>query len=288
VDEKGYVHQFTPLGEKYEHPTFEPYFHQHEAMTSKGAITWTINKLGGEAYHFKFVAAPGYSKEIKPFVVPDLKSKAKPSVKIQTPDYQVKSLFGYEWITFIDHKEVVLDNMPLFDRLCKFIANKDRNESTMKDLSLYARRLTDKNDLFAKHSHEWYDIPHEHMVWYVQAAFYADIENEITAMLHFRRKFRKQVTLHQKLKDSITCKDTTISDRIKDVADAAVTASTQTLRSVSALGRVTGATLAADYVLQSSRALDWGGVWTDGVQATSYTKAPDEKLDPRAAIKGLT
>jgi len=250
VDENGYVHQYTPLGEKYEHPTFEPYFHQHEAKTSKGVITWTTNKLGGEAYHVKFVAAPGYHKEVKPMALPDLKAKANPVIKIETPDYQIKSVFGYEWITFKDNKSVVLDNMPLYDRLCKFIANKDRNESTMKDLSLYARRLTDKNDLFAKHSHEWYDIPHEHMVWYVQAAFYADIENEIAAMIHFRRKFRKEVSMHQQLKEAITARDTTISDRIYDAKDAVVTASAQTLRSVSNLGQVTSNMLGGHVVLK--------------------------------------
>jgi hypothetical protein len=87
VDENGYVNQFTPLGEKYEHPTFEPYFHQHEAKTTKGVITWTMHKLGGEAYHIKFVAAPGYHKEVSDMPMPNLNTKAKPVIEIEIRDY---------------------------------------------------------------------------------------------------------------------------------------------------------------------------------------------------------
>jgi len=286
VDEYGYVHQISPLGETYSHPSMEPYFHQYEANTSKGVIAWTANKMAGDTYHLKFVACPGYdSTKVKPFALPKYGEKADPVIKVTAPDYKIKSVFGYEWITYNDHADVVLDNIALYDKLCKFIAGKDRTETTLKDLSLFCRRLIDKNDLFAKHSGEYFEIPHEHMIWYILAAFYQGIENENRAMLHYRRKHRKEVKLHQSLKEDITAKDSTISDTFKDVTDAAVTASTQTLKFMGAIGDSCGATLAKDIVLNGASRVVLEMMQSDEMPGTYHYK--DKDKGPKVLVKGL-
>jgi len=206
--------------EGYTHRNVEPFFHQDSVQTSYGPIAWTRNKLAGDTYLLEFVAAPGLSKA--PRALPTLKSlKEKGAVTISGNDtYKVRQFWNTTWVEYQSTEgPIVLEDVELFDILRRYVAGRDRNASELKNLTLLARRLVDKRDIFAKHS-AVHDIPAEMLMTYVNAAYHADVEAEINTMLSFRARHRAALDMHAKLMAAPDAYDDSWATKIAAVNNA--------------------------------------------------------------------
>jgi ABC-type multidrug transport system fused ATPase/permease subunit len=244
VDSRGFVTQTTPEGESYCHPTVEPYFHQFEARTSKGIIAWTVNKLSSDVYQLRFVGCPGFQPKypVGPLRLPQVQQEPASEIVIDGSMYETRGIFGYKWLVHKGDRKIVLDDIQLYDDLCRYIEGRERNETTLKDLTHYCRRLTDKKDLFAKHSDNYHHIPRHMAVWYVQAAFYEGIQNECDAMLTMRRAHKEALGLHNRLRNNLTDMDENMFGKICKTADSIKRTTYDTANVVKSLSDSTGVT----------------------------------------------
>jgi hypothetical protein len=184
VDRRGNVTQVNvDTGEKYTHPSLEPFFHQDTAKTPVGGVTWTIKKLGGDTYEFTFVRCPI-----------EMAAEWKPLSKLVTQhgnitvvnDVTVHKFFGWSWYTKTNHGSCVdLVDVELVDKLRKYIAGKPRTARNWENLSNHARRNTQKYDVISLHGGGAHMIPAGQLVDYVNAAFYMDAKHELESAISF-------------------------------------------------------------------------------------------------------
>jgi len=223
MSDEGVVYQTTPLGETYVHPTAEPYFTRDDAITTKGVIGWTKQKLSGDSYLIRFNACYGYpEKKSAVLPTPGPQKIHKPKVVYNSYKFERKKIFGVEWISHAGDQEIELHDLEFLNILRNRIAGKERSAATKQNLQLYARRLTDPFDLISKNEKRCFKIPVELVQWYVECAFYYDIKQEISAMIQNRRINRNQVSLHTKLLEDLHHGESTVLDTLNDVTDVLV------------------------------------------------------------------
>jgi len=189
VDSDGIVTQTNPLtGFKYSHRSLEPLFHVDSCRIFDGKVglAWDINKLAGDNYHIKFVLCDPSkcTKVVDPY---ELVKKDR-EVYIRG-DVTVYRCLKFEWYVYHGpDKQVLLEDVDLYDRLRRLIAGKERTPRAKSDLMAMIRRLANKNDIISIHQGFTHDVPPELMTDYVNAAFYADVKHELEVALMYHRE----------------------------------------------------------------------------------------------------
>jgi hypothetical protein len=220
---------------------------QQEALSEKGIIAWTRNKLYGDTYVITFVACPGFKPKypIAGLNEPSIDKVTKAKIIKRGGIYETRELFGYQWMVNIENPQVIIEDVEFFEELRNYISMAARTVQKKQDLIHYARRLTDKNDIFAKHADKYYKIPVHMRAWYVEAAFYEDIAAENDAMITFRRANLTQIALHNKLTADLSHKADTTSAKIARNFNAIKNTANDISASVGHVASLTG----VDYIL---------------------------------------
>jgi len=188
VDMNGMVTQENVrTGERYSHPTCEPFFHQSTALTSYGGITWDTRQAGPDSYVLRFVACPDHLCE--KFRTLGQLASADASIVV-VDDVKVHSFLGYKWYTKGSGKsEVRLTDPDLLEKLRRYIAGRKRTPEKKEDLMNFCRRNCNKEDVISVHAGYWHKVPAEQMTDYVNMAFYMDIEHELESAIYFEKKY---------------------------------------------------------------------------------------------------
>jgi len=194
VDSDGTVHQTNPLtGMTYSHKSMEPLFHADSCrlFNSTVGLAWDINRLAGDNYHVKFVLCdPRRCAKVED---PWKLIKTDRNVVIKG-DVTVYRVLGYEWYVYNSNNgEVVLEDVELYDRLRRTIAGKERTPRARGDLMAMCRRLANKNDIISIHQGFAHEVPPQMMTYYVQAAFYHDVTDELEIAIRYHRENKKAV-----------------------------------------------------------------------------------------------
>jgi len=194
VDDDGIATQVNPVtGHSYSHRSLEPLFHTDSCRLFGGKIglAWDINRLAGDNYHIKFVLC-GVEKANNILDPWELIKKDR-EVFIRG-DVTVYRCLGFEWYVYhSEDKQVLLDDVELYDRLRRTVAGKERSPRQKADLMSMCRRLANKNDIISIHQGFAHEVPPERMTDYVNAAFYADVKHELNVALMYHRENKEAV-----------------------------------------------------------------------------------------------
>jgi len=187
VNPDGMVTQRNVLtGESYNHPSLEALFHQSSARTQSGGVTWTIRKAGGDSFFIDFVGCPiGICDDFVP-----LKS-VKPETRsvITTAGVTVSRFLHWTWTTLAKQDgEIRLDDVDLLDKLRRYCAGKKRDSRLRTEVLNYARRLCNKADIISIHGGGAHEINVATMVDYAHAAFYMDVQHELSVALAYHKE----------------------------------------------------------------------------------------------------
>jgi len=216
VDSAGIVHQVNPVtGFSYSHRSIEPLFHTDSCRLFGGKVglTWDINKLAGDTYQIKFVLCdPATANKV---VDPWELIKKDQEVFVRG-DVTVYRCLGFEWYVYHGpDKQIVLEDVELYDRLRRMIAGKERSARAKSDLMVMCRRLANKNDIISVHQGFAHEISPGLMTDYVNAAFYADVKHELEVALMYHRENKQAVdALNRYIVEGITPVDFTMLGQV--------------------------------------------------------------------------
>lgn len=194
VDSDGYVEQRNPItGFIYGHKSMEPLFHADSCRVHRGkqGLAWDISKLAGDNYHVKFVLCDVEKAAISLDPWNLIKTDRNVSVRGDVTTYRCLS---FEWYVFhASDGEVVLEDVELYDRLRRNVAGKERTSRAWNELMNLCRRLANKNDIISIHQGFAHEIAPELMPYYVNAAFYADVQREYEVAIMYHRENKNAV-----------------------------------------------------------------------------------------------
>jgi hypothetical protein len=225
VNSAGIVHQVNPVtGMSYSHRSIEPLFHTDSCRLFDGKVglTWDINRLAGDTYVIKFVLCDAMTanKVIDPWEL--IKKDQEVFVR---GDVTVYRCLGFEWYVYHGpNKQVVLEDVELYDRLRTQIAGKERSPRAKSDLMVMCRRLANKNDIISVHQGFAHEISPGLMTDYVNAAFYADVKHELEVALMYHRENKQAIdALNRYIVEGVTPVDFTILGQVGRAVSAPFT-----------------------------------------------------------------
>lgn len=187
VSEEGdVVQKNADTGEPYTHKSMEALFHQFDAKTKFGGLSWTVTKMGGDTYQFTFV---GCDAKLCGEYVPLKFLKPETRTEWAFNDTTVRSFMGWTWMSkTVGTSKYLLEDCDLTDKLRRYISGKPRNARMKSELTNFARRLTNKADIIAIHGGGAHEVLVGRMSDYVENAFYMDARHELEVALTYWRK----------------------------------------------------------------------------------------------------
>jgi len=186
IDGNGVVTQWNVItGEKYQHPTLEPLFHQFSARTSHGGVAWTVRAAGLDSFIVDFVGCPN---TVCTDFVSVQKMKEKSWEEYEYNNISVQKFLHWTWMSATTSEgRVIIEDLELFSTLRRYVAGKQRTPRLKTETMNYARRLCNKNDIISIHGGGCSEIPVASMSNYVEVAFYVDVKSELDVALSFHR-----------------------------------------------------------------------------------------------------
>jgi len=101
----------------------------------------------------------------------------------------VSRFLHWTWTTLAKQDgEIRLDDVDLLDKLRRYCAGKKRDSRLRTEVLNYARRLCNKADIISIHGGGAHEINVATMVDYAHAAFYMDVQHELSVALAYHKE----------------------------------------------------------------------------------------------------